>query len=102
MSGTTDNLNRFHDGLRNLKRELKKLGAGNKIKEFGLDDKNTIKELYDQRIVTKADKYKQEGGRPDVTVRTSPWSFLSKKYKKQLQVLRKGKQSQDTIEPNVT
>jgi hypothetical protein len=41
MSGTTDNLNRFNDGLGNLKRELKKLGAGNKIKEFGLDDINS-------------------------------------------------------------
>jgi hypothetical protein len=34
LSGTTDKLNGFNDGLRNLKRELKKLGAGNKIKEF--------------------------------------------------------------------
>jgi hypothetical protein len=41
MSGTTDNLNRFNDGLGNLKREPKKLGAGNEIKEFGLDDINS-------------------------------------------------------------
>jgi hypothetical protein len=65
------NLSIFRDALSHLKHELKNLGTEYKIKEFGLDDKKTISELYDEWLVAKALR-----GRP------SPLSFLGRKYER--------------------
>ena len=85
------NLSKFYDALYDLKHELKNLGAEYKIEEFGLDDKKTIGELYDEWLVTKALR-----GRPGAI------SFLRKKYEMELWVLTKKKADENTMQDYVT